>query len=198
MVSHPHSHEWETGLTIRRQAAGSELAHLLTAMETSTIDYQGVEVRRVAAEPQYRSVGINLLNASETRVRNDGLGRVGIEEAKQSLLSKFPSLNKTMEVDVNGIRIQRTFKGPRFLVVDLTKESTQAVQRERKDITRQLDKLRGHTGPYDWLDHILDITVAYIPRNAHPETIRSIKATAENNRPTTITLLQPHFISGRL
>jgi len=190
--------DWEVGLTIRRQVIGFYLEPLLSELSYQQAAQQGMEIRWPTQRPQKHSAGINLLNAPETRTRSNTLGIVSVENARKSLLTEIPSLSEVLELDTQDIGLQRTGRGPKFVVVKFTPASEKKLHRERQDITKHLDKLRNFRDKYDWLARILDLTVAYLPGNTPESSVNEIKQVARHNKPRTIGFTNAFFIEGSL
>lgn len=191
------------GLTVRRQAAGPQLAELLARLRDRAVRSPSshVELRPLTRQPRWRSVGINLLNAPEVRVRAHALRCYDAGELARDVEAYVPSLGEALGVRATKARLQTTRSGEHYVITTFSGCDTARLQAERHRITGYLDSISAQTSraaPLAWLSHKLDLTLAYLPPETDPAFAEALTSTARACLPIAVALQPAQPVPGKL
>lgn len=152
----------QSGLHIRRQAAGEMITRVSLAVEAMELARPGVEARHVGSgEKAFDTIGLNVMTRRETTSKRR-LRSVPSERAVQAVLMTTPSLRLDHEVTIEDIEPLEIGKSV-YITGIFREEDENALLDERSSICETLDRLSGHRNRYDWDPRRPDVTFAYVP-----------------------------------
>lgn len=180
-----------SGLDLRRYAAGRELQALMSDLREVSHNYPGADVRKILGNNRRRSLGISVLTKSEVVMR-PWARRVTAETARAALIGKVATLQE--DFPFTAVRVAAATneeKGENFVIAKLESEETLDIEDERYKID---ECLNGIVGPSSiWNDPFrLDMTLAYVPDSEYrDEATTELVNTIREHMPLPLTLLAP-------
>lgn len=146
-----------SGLSIRRQAAGGELAELLKVVKSFWSEAAPIEVRHIGNRG-LRAVGVNIVNNKEV-TKQQSVHHVSKSEAYQAIAEAVPTFGHSVDIRATKVDLLSLSSHERFLMLKFDRGSNEFLGLERKLSLRAIDDLGGTRT--DWAPGKADATIAF-------------------------------------